>query len=428
MPGRALAHEGRPLAPHDLWSAWSFDPAVIIGLLLSVVPYAIGSRRLRARSRHGRALPGWRVAAFYAGIAATAIALVSPLAELGGVLFSAHMVQHVVLMLVAAPLLLLGAPSRVMLWALPQEWRRTIGDVMHAPAIARPWRILTNPLAAWLLHAVAIWVWHVPAFFEVTLRSEAAHIAQHVSFFGSALLFWWVLGERGHTRRLPAGAGVLYVFTTAVHGAALGAYLTIASSTLYPGYSATTGPWGLTPLEDQQLAGLIMWVPSGVIYVVIAVALLAAWMAASEREVKRVERARGSARRVPLAGARGTLQVLCCLTLPAVLLSACDRDPVDTSALMGGADPARGPALMRDYGCIGCHVIPGVAGAHGRVGPPLEHVGARRVIAGRLPNTPDALVRWIVDPRSIDSLTIMPATGISVAQARDVAAYLYQQR
>lgn len=200
------------------------------------------------------------------------------MAAAGGSLFSAHMIQHMVLMLVAAPLLVLGAPLRMMLWAFDRPRRRSLGGLARVRWIASAWHHLTNPVVAWTLHAVVLWVWHLPALFTLSLRSELAHALQHVSFFAAALLFWWVVAAPGRSRRLAAGAGVLYIFTTAVHSAALGALITFFDQPLYPEYAAGAALWGLTPLEDQQIAGLIMWVPGGILYLVAALAVLGVWL------------------------------------------------------------------------------------------------------------------------------------------------------
>jgi cytochrome c oxidase assembly factor CtaG len=130
---------------------------------------------------------------------------------------------------------------------------------------------------AWTLHAVAIWLWHAPKLYQATLSSETMHTVQHVSFLGTALLFWWAL-LHGVPSRLARPATVIYLFTTAVHTSLLGALLTFAPRLWYPLYDATTAPWGLTPLEDQQLAGVIMWVPAGLSYLIAALALAATWL------------------------------------------------------------------------------------------------------------------------------------------------------
>lgn len=380
VPSVAYAHPGHVVTPLELWRAWPFEPFILLGLMLSAWLYARGVRRLWRRAGRGRGVPAWRAASFGAGIGATALALLTPLAELGGTLFSAHMLQHVLLMLVAAPLLMLGAPARAMPWALSPAGRGVVRRVVHVRWLRRGWRALTHPAAAWSIHALAIWIWHVPMFFDATLYSEGAHIGQHVSFFGSAMLFWWAIGERGHSVRLPAGAGIIYVFTTAVHGAALGALITFADAPMYPGYAGSTAAWGLSQLEDQQLAGLIMWVPAGFVYVAAGLALLAVWMRASDRSTRAYERARraSSSGARPMAAADRGASFL----LVAALLAACSREPVRRAELLAGADSDRAEAAVRAYGCGTCHTISGITGARGRVGPPLDGVSERRVIAG----------------------------------------------
>ena len=270
-------HDGQPLAPHDLWSAWSWEPAVVAGLALSLWLYLRGLGAVwesAGRCHGGRS---WEAAAFIAGWVTLALSLVSPLHRLGSVLFTAHMAQHELLMVVAAPLLVLGRPVIPLLWALPLTWRRTAGGWAAAAPVKRIWVFLTLPLVAWALHAVAIWVWHAPSLYEATLESEAIHTLQHTSFLGTGLLFWWAL-LRGREGRLGRPAAVIYLFTTSIHTSLLGVLLTFSTRTWYPLYDATTAVWGLTPLEDQQLAGVIMWVPAGVAYLAAALALAASWL------------------------------------------------------------------------------------------------------------------------------------------------------
>ncbi|HEX2204782.1 MAG TPA: cytochrome c oxidase assembly protein, partial [Longimicrobium sp.] len=212
--------------------------------------------------------------------------MLSPLHRLGEVLFAAHMVQHVLLMVVAAPLLVLGRPVVPFLWAMPIGWRRRTGGWAKTGAVRGGWRALTSPFGAWLLHAAALWLWHLPIAYETSLRSELAHALQHASFLGTALLFWWAL-VHGREGRMGYGASVFYLFATAMHSGGLGALLTFAPRPWYPAYGATTAAWGLTPLEDQQLAGLVMWIPAGASYLVAALVLVAAWMRESERRTAR---------------------------------------------------------------------------------------------------------------------------------------------
>jgi putative membrane protein len=273
-------HDGQPLAPDGLWTAWSFDPAVIVLLVLSAALYFSGVRALWRSAGSGHGIRSWETAAFLAGWVTLAVALVSPLHRLGGVLFAAHMAQHELLMVVAAPLLVLGRPIIPFLWALPISWRRAAGDWASVRPVRAIWVLLTIPAVAWALHAGAIWLWHAPSLYQATLGSELVHTAQHLSFLGTGLLFWWALlhGREGRTGR---PAAVIYLFTTAVHTSLLGVLLTFSSRLWYPLYGATTMPWGLTPIEDQQLAGLIMWVPAGLVYAVAALALAGIWIARS---------------------------------------------------------------------------------------------------------------------------------------------------
>lgn len=280
----ALAHSGRPHGFSDLPYTWARDPAVWVSLALSGWLYVRGARRLWRESGRGRGVRVWEAGCFAGGWTALFVALVSPLHPLGEVLFSAHMTQHELLMVGAAPLLVLGRPVVAFLWGLPKGWARVVGGWARVRWLRRAWRTLTNPLAAWAIHAAALWVWHMPALFQATLKSDLVHTLQHLSFLGSALLFWWALVHGPHGL-LGYGAAALYLFTTSVHSGLLGAFITFTGTVLYPAYSVTTASWGLTPLEDQQLGGLIMWVPAGLVYVVAGLALCAGWMRESERRV-----------------------------------------------------------------------------------------------------------------------------------------------
>ena len=277
-------HGGAPHNWHELARAWSFEPLVIISLTITALLFIIGLYRLKRRS-----IRTWEALCFAGGWLALFVALVSPVHAWGQVLFSAHMSQHEILMLVAAPLLVLGRPLIAFLWALPLSWSRSLGNLSKITWINSLWRALTIPLVAWLIHAIALWVWHIPALFDATLHSEAIHTVQHLAFLLSALLFWWAL-IHGRHGAMGYGAAVLYVFTTSVHSGALGALITIAGSVWYPSYAPLTASWGLTPLEDQQLGGLIMWIPAGLVYVIAGLALFAGWLREADLRATRRER------------------------------------------------------------------------------------------------------------------------------------------
>ena len=279
-------HGGEPhfLDASTIFRWWSWDPAVLVPLVLSGLLYAVGLARLWRRAGVDQGIRRWEAACFAAGWLGLFLALVSPLDALGGILFSAHMAQHEVLILIAAPLLVLGRPLAPFLWALPKEGREAAGHWVQTPPVARTWRFLTAPVTVWVLHGVALWIWHLPALYQATLGDDFIHALQHLSFFGSAALFWWAL-IHGRFGRLGYGAAVLWVFTTSMHSGVLGALLTFAPRLWYPIYEARTGEWGLSALEDQQLAGLIMWVPAGVLFIVLGLGLFAAWLGEAERRV-----------------------------------------------------------------------------------------------------------------------------------------------
>ncbi len=279
LPAISYAHAGaRHIESGNLWTAWSFEPWVIRGLLLTGSIYFIGLRRTKKKP------PKWQITSFVAGIAALALTLLSPIHRLGAELFSAHMTQHELLMLFAAPLLILGHPGAPMLWAFPMSWRIRLGKLTSWPIVATSWNAVSAPLAAWMIHGVTLWLWHVPILYQATLYSEPVHAAQHATFLFTALLFWWTLFH-GRGGRMPYGAAVAYVFTTAVHTSVLGALLTCSSKLWYPAYIGRTAAWRLSPLEDQQLGGLIMWVPAGVVYIVIGLWLFAGWLRESDRRL-----------------------------------------------------------------------------------------------------------------------------------------------
>jgi putative membrane protein len=199
-----------------------------------------------------------------------AVALVSPLHQAGERSFAAHMLEHELLMLVAAPLLVLGRPIGVALWALPRRSRLALRDWSRSAAFHYFWRTVSGPASATALQLVGLWAWHAPALFDLALRSDGWHIAQHLSFLVTALLFWHALLRQPRT-----GLAVSCLFVTALLSGALGGLMAVSSSPWYARYAALgMTPYGLTAAEDQQLAGLLMWIPGGALHAVVALVLL----------------------------------------------------------------------------------------------------------------------------------------------------------
>lgn len=274
--GALVAHAGDALAPHDLWSAW--NPVLVVALAVA----AVVVMKVRPASRH-RGSSRWRHRCGALALVVLALALASPLDALSGALVSAHMVQHVLLVLVAAPLLAVGAPAAAVLAATPRRVRSLLGRASRHPAIASVTRALRWPVLVWLLHASALWVWHSAALYEAALRHPLLHVLEHAIFLGTALLFWNLVLGAGR-RRIAGLAAVLLVFTMALQSVFLSALITFAPTPWYPSYGTSATAWGLSPLTDQQLAGLIMWIPAGLIYAGFALGVLATWLERTHRE------------------------------------------------------------------------------------------------------------------------------------------------
>jgi cytochrome c oxidase assembly factor CtaG len=273
-----LTHPGQPLAPHDLWSAWNLDPLLVLGLLLAAWVFRAGYVR-------GRTQPiDCRRARYFAGaLAVLALALASPLDALSGALASAHMVQHLLLVLVAAPLLAFSAAGATLVRGTPRTVRRGLGRWRGRLGLTRARTgVLRHPGAVWLLHVGALWFWHASGPYGAALDHEAVHLLEHASFLVTGVLFWNVVAASRRPAGMSPGFGVLLLFATAMPSVFLSALLTFAGTPWYDGYTDTTRAWGLEPLADQQLAGVIMWIPGGVLYIVAALVLLAFWIRDSE--------------------------------------------------------------------------------------------------------------------------------------------------
>lgn len=291
-----MLHPGIPPEPHDLWTAWSLEPGTLLALGAATLLYQRGLRSLWARAGVGRGIRRWQAGAYLGGLLALVVAMVTPLDPLGSSLFTAHMVQHLVLVLVAAPLLAAGAPLLALVWALPPSGRRAVQRAWRRGPLRSTGRALVHPVTAWVLHTVAVWLWHLPALYDLAVRDEAVHALEHASFLLTGVLFWWVLLPFGGGLRSAPGLGILYLFTFTLHSGILGALLTFSGDPWYRSYLSTTAAWGLTPLEDQQIAGAVMWIPGGVVYLAAIGALFLHWM--------RGMQARSGGRQLELAAAR----------------------------------------------------------------------------------------------------------------------------
>lgn len=263
----------RPLAN---WPAWAFEPGTGVLLLCLAGGFALGTARVWSRAGLGRGISRGQTTAFIAGWLTLVVALASPLDGLAEMLLAAHMLQHVLLVAVAAPLLALSRFEVGLIWAAPRRWRRAIAR-RHwwrlAPVRWAGWCV--RPVPSWLLQAAALWLWHLPGPYQAALANAWLHAAEHACFTGTALLYWATVMRPG---RLAPGWRILSLLLTGVQSGLLGGLMTFASTPWYPAYRAYAARWGLTPLDDQQLAGLVMWVPASLAYLAGALWWLGRWL------------------------------------------------------------------------------------------------------------------------------------------------------
>ncbi len=260
------------VGPDTVWRSWSFDPLVLAGLVAAAVLYRRGRRRRPVTASAGRA------ACFAAGLATVAVALVSPLDAAAAALFSAHMVQHLLLIVVAAPLLVMGRPARVMLAGLPARARRRVLVPRVVRATLPPARFLRRPAVTWALATVVVWGWHLPVLYTVAYEHDLVHALEHASFLLVSILVWSVAIEERSRHELGALGRALFLLANALQSGLLGALLLFAGGVLYPVHGAGPSAWGLTPLQDQQLAGALMWIPPAIFYVGASAVILFRWL------------------------------------------------------------------------------------------------------------------------------------------------------
>lgn len=262
-------------------AGWSFDPVLVVAVTAAAWGYMLGLRRLWAGGR-GKGVPLRRAVSFFVGLIGLVGALMSPLDALAAQLFSWHMVQHLVLILIVPSLLVYGAPVLVITMALPNDTRKGLRVLERLPATTRFKRVLFSSITAGALFAGALWIWHLPTLYQAAIADDRWHVLEHSSFLGASLLFWMrVIGRKHH--KLDYGPAILLVFVSGLQSAALSVVLIFSGRTLYPIHAKSPNPWGLTPLEDQQLAGTLMWTPVGIVFLVTIVVLLARWLKAMDR-------------------------------------------------------------------------------------------------------------------------------------------------
>jgi cytochrome c oxidase assembly factor CtaG len=270
--------------------SWSWRAEGIVPLLVLAALYGRGwwVLRHRGRAQNGFAT-GWRLAAYLGGLLLLAISLLSPIDTLSGFLFAMHMVQHLLMVMFAPPLLMVANPLPVLLWSLPDGARRQTGRlVSHAisrdTALRRALRNLLNPGLVWMIFVIVLWGWHDPNLYNAALRHQWVHDLEHITFFLTSMLLWWRItgaGPKVH-QKMSLLARVGLAIAGVPPNMILGVFLAFATEPLYQFYEEMPRITGLTVLEDQALSGIIMWIPGSMMYIIAALILLFTWMRREE--------------------------------------------------------------------------------------------------------------------------------------------------
>ncbi len=281
--------------------SWSWRLEIIIPLLLLGYLYTAGWWRLRKRTAHSRRTrpstrrqpltAPWRLASYYGGLFCVALSLLSPIDSLGQQLFFMHMIQHLLLIMIAPPLLLIANPMPVILWGLPDRLRlqagRALGNVLHRDSQFRQLlRTITAPGIIWLVWVIALFGWHDPAMYNAALRYEFLHDLEHLSFFIASMLFWWHVtgaGPRIHKQFGYIGR-IAFVLAAVPPNMALGVWLSFNSRVIYTYYLAVPRLWGIDALTDQQIGGIIMWIPGSMMFLLAALILTAQYLGSEQRK------------------------------------------------------------------------------------------------------------------------------------------------
>ncbi len=276
---------------------WSFDPSIVLGVVLTATIYTIGIRELAHRGRQGKSVAPRHMVYFALGLLSIVLALESPIDLLSNQLLTMHMVQHVLLLLIAPPLLLLGKPIPALVVGAPRPVVRWLaGSHARSPWFRRITRLLISPFVAWPLFFGVMLTWHVPAFYDAALTHSGIHYFEHICFLITGILFWWVIIQPLPGRpRLAYGWRVLYLFASMLPGTGLGLVFIFMNKPIYPFYAALPRLWGISVLDDQALAGNIMMVGGDAILLCALIPVFAGMMERlEEMEVARFARAQQS--------------------------------------------------------------------------------------------------------------------------------------
>lgn len=288
-PFSALAHTRERPVPETIWRSWNLDVPILAAMMLATWVYLRGTVHLWERGGRGTGIARWQVATWLGGMATIFVAIISPLDALGAALFSAHMVQHMLLILVAPLLLAASNPLLAALWALPASRRRDVSMMwLGRTRLRQSWHALNHPIVVFGVFALGLWAWHLPRLYDRALGSDLLHQMEHATFFGCSFLMWWCVLETGKRRGMGHPLALLMLFISTIQSGALGAILTFGRRPLYESHAPWVDAWGLTRLQDQQLAGVIMWIPMGTVLALAAFVIFAQWIRSASTSAERM--------------------------------------------------------------------------------------------------------------------------------------------
>lgn len=282
--------------------SWEWRLSVIVPLLLFLIVFTTGWRQMRRLPRQaGRPRPhlatGWRLASYWLGVGCIALALLSPLDILASQLFFMHMIQHMFLLMLAPPLIWLSDPMPILTWGLPATWRPWTGRYLfqQASPVRTALRQITSPVASWFLFFSFLWGWHSPGAYDLTLRSDLAHDLEHLTFFAPAMLVWWHVvgaGPRWH-KRLSYLGRIAFALACVPVNMILGVTIALATAPIYSYYTTVPRLWGIAVLTDQQISGVVMWIPGSMMFVLAALVLVGRWLGTQADTPSQAEAAPG---------------------------------------------------------------------------------------------------------------------------------------
>jgi putative membrane protein len=288
--GQAIpAGHGGPASPYNLWTAWNIAPSICIPLFIAILIYVWGIHNAWRRAGRGRGITTRQWMSFAGAILVLVLVLMSPLDTLSEALFSVHMLQHLILMLVAAPLLVVSDFQLALLWALPRGRAQALGSGFNqSRPVSGAWRVVNSPVFVWIVFTAAMWLWHASSFYQAALRNEWVHVLEHLTILITAMLFWWILFKHTQPDHIHYAVTIPFLFLTVLQSGILGALMTFTDRPWYSYYMASVTRWGLTPLQDQQFAGLIMWIFGGTVFTLLTIGYFAAWLRALEQRSTRL--------------------------------------------------------------------------------------------------------------------------------------------